>query len=166
MSIFGAEVSETCILIFDEEVTKDAALDQLVDAVSRTGAVTDREALRTAVQAREDMSSTGIGNGLAIPHVRVDAISEPVVGVGISPAGIDYHAADDRPVHLVVLFAMPSGSGSLYLRLLAQAMLALKSPDFRRRLVACNTPEQAVAILNGTEELDAAGAAKPEDRRT
>jgi len=66
-------------------------------------------------------------------------------------------------VHLVVLFAMPGGSGKLYLTLLAQAMLALKSPDFRRRLIACNTPEQAVAILNGANELDAADAAKPED---
>jgi len=163
MSVFGADVSETCVLIFDEEITKDAALDDLVAAVSRTGAVTDREALRTAVRAREDMSSTGIGNGLAIPHVRIDAVSEPVVGVGISRRGIEYHAADDMAVHLLVLFAMPGGSGKLYLRLLAQAMLALKSPGFRRRLVACSTPEQAVAILNGANELDAADAAKPED---
>ena len=163
MSVFGAEVSETCVLIFDEEITKDAALDELVDAVSRMGAVTDREALRTAVRAREDMSSTGIGNGLAIPHVRIDAVSEPVVVVGISRRGIEYHAADDAPVHLVVLFAMPGGSGKLYLRLLAQAMLALKSPDFRRRLVACGTPEQAAAILNRANELDAADAAKAED---
>ena len=163
MSVFGAEVSETCVLIFDEEISKDAALDELVDAVSRMGAVTDREALRTAVRAREDMSSTGIGNGLAIPHVRIDAVSEPVVGVGISRRGIEYHAADDGLVHLVVLFAMPGGSGKLYLRLLAQAMLALKSPDFRRRVVACSTPEKAAAILNEANELDAADAAKPED---
>jgi len=163
MSVFGADVSDTCVLIFDEEISKDAALDELVDAVSRTGAVTDPEALRTAVRAREDMSSTGIGNGLAIPHVRIDAVTEPVVGVGISRRGIEYHAADDMAVHLVVLFAMPGGSGKLYLTLLAQAMLALKSPDFRRRLIACNTPEQAVAILNGANELDAADAAKPED---
>jgi len=148
MSVFGTEISEDCVLVYEKGITKSAALDGLIDAVSQTSAVLEREPLRAAVQAREETCSTGVGNGLAIPHVRSDAVCEPVIGVGVSRSGIEYSAMDDQPVHIVVLFAVPSASNQVYLRLLAEAMLSLKAPEFRKRLAACKTSKEAVALLN------------------
>ena len=148
MSAFGLDIAESCVCIFDAKTNKEEALDHLIDAVYQTGAVTDLEALRKATHEREASMSTGIGGGIAIPHVRMDAIRQAVAGVGISPAGIEFAAVDHNPVHIIVFFAMPADANKVYLGLLAQLMVALKDADFRERLVACRTPAEVVAILN------------------
>lgn len=148
MSAFGVEVKEGCVCVFPPGTTKRLCLDQLVDAVAKTDAVKNVEALRQAVYEREAQKSTGIGGGVGIPHVRIDSITEPILGVGVSKTGIDFDADDKQPVRIVILFAMPKDSNKLYLGLLAQVMVALKAPGFADRLVACGSPEELLAILN------------------
>lgn len=148
MSALGIDIDESCVCIFKPKISKEEALDHLVAAVYRSGAVKDLEALRKAIHDREASMSTGIGGGVAIPHVRIDAIRQAIVGVGISHDGIAYTAVDNKPVHIIVLFAMPADANKLYLGLLAQLMVALKTPDFCERLIACRTPSDVVAVLN------------------
>lgn len=148
MSLFGLAIDSKAVCIFENGVSKHAALDRLVEAIAATGTVQDTEAFRKAVKEREAVMSTGIGAGVAIPHVRIDAISKASVGVGISHEGIDFNTLDNKPVHIVVLFAMPSGSQKEYLTLLATVMTAMKRPGFRDRLIECTAPDDVAHLLN------------------
>lgn len=149
MTAFGLEVDRDLICILEGRPNKREALDALVDALgSKTDLVTDIVELRQAVFAREEVMSTGIGQGVAIPHVRVDTVKSPAVALGICKDGIDFGTLDNEPVHIVVLFAMPAGSQRIYLGLLAQVMLALKTPGFCQELVSCETPEAVLELVN------------------
>ncbi len=150
MSAFGIDVNPEAVCIFDEPMSKHDVLDALVAALSRTGIITNIDEFRKAVHEREAVMSTGIGSGVAIPHVRSASVKEPRVGLGLSPAGVDYDTLDNQPVHIIVLFAMPSGSQKDYLGLLAQVMLAIKTEGFKDRLLSCTTPKEAVEVVNST----------------
>lgn len=147
MNAFGKEIPKEAICIFPANCSKFDALDTMIDAIFKTNSVTDRAALQKALFEREAIRSTGF-KGVAIPHVRIDEILEPVVGVGISESGIDFEALDSAPVNIVVLFAMPSGSDKEYLGFLAQVMMALRSEGFPEKLVKCKSPEDVLAVLN------------------
>jgi mannitol/fructose-specific phosphotransferase system IIA component (Ntr-type) len=108
--------------------------------------VKDHEALRRALFERESIRSTGF-KGIAIPHVRIDEISEPTVAVGISQTGIDFESLDSEPVNIIVLFAMPSGSDKEYLGFLAQVMMALRTGGFTEQLVQCKSPQEVLEVL-------------------
>ena len=148
MSAFGIEVDEVCVCVFDKSPSKDELLNRLTDAIGHSGPVTSMAALREAVIEREAVASTAIGDGVAIPHVRIDTVIEPVIGVAICPPGVEFDAPDGNPVRIVVLFAMPPGSNRRYLSLVAQLMVALKAQDFRDRLLACTSPKEVAAVLN------------------
>ncbi|MFO7975842.1 MAG: PTS sugar transporter subunit IIA [Candidatus Hydrogenedentota bacterium] len=147
MAAFGIDIDRNRICVFKKPLSKHDALDKLVDVLFATEAIPDREAFRKAVYDREGVMSTGIGQGVAIPHVRIEGVRKPAVSVGISKRGIDFDTLDNQLVHAVVLFAMPAGSQKEYLGLLAQVMTALKKPGFREQLIDCETPEEAEAVL-------------------
>lgn len=148
MSAFGIQIDERAICVFRDKVTKHDALTQLTEAVTSTGLVSNSGALAKAILERETVMSTGIGSGVAVPHVRIDAVRRPCMGVGIAPRGIDFGAIDNEPVRVVVLFAMPAGSQKEYLTLLSQVMVAMKTPGFIERLLACSAPKDVAALLN------------------
>ena len=148
LPVFGIDIDEASVLVFSEKVSKHDALDSLVDAVSETGAIQDKDAFRDAVHDRERVLSTGIGQGVAIPHVRIDAVTEPTLGIGVSASGIDFDTLDDAPVHIIFMFAMPTGSQKAYLSLLSKVMHAVKNPDFTKRLTAGATPGEVLETLS------------------
>ena len=146
MTAFGKKIPEEAICIFPNGATKRDALEMMMEAVERTGNVKDRDAFRRALFERESIRSTGF-KGIAIPHVRIDEISEPTVGVGVSSSGIDFESLDGEPVNIVVLFAMPSGSDKEYLGFLAQVMMALRTGGFTQKLMSCTTPRQVLEVI-------------------
>jgi mannitol/fructose-specific phosphotransferase system IIA component (Ntr-type) len=146
MSAFGKDIPKESICIFPEGTSKRDALGMMMKAIESTGAVKDLEAFRRALFERESIRSTGF-KGIAIPHVRIDEITEPTVGVGISQTGIDFESLDSEPVNIVVLFAMPSGSDKEYLGFLAQVMMALRTGGFTHKLMACKSPEEVLDVL-------------------
>lgn len=146
MNAFGTEISKEAICIFGEGMNKYDALEAMIDAIMKTGVVRDREAFREALFERESIRSTGF-RGVAIPHVRIDEINNPTVGIGISKSGVNFEALDSELVNIVVLFAMPSGSDKEYLGFLAQVMMALRSPGFCEKLVECTTPRGVLSVL-------------------
>lgn len=126
---------------------KDDALVELVDAAAGAHTVTDRDALLTAVRDREAKLSTGIGLGIAVPHARIDSVTEFVVVVGRHPAGLEFGSIDERPVHIVVLIAGPREAKMPYLELLAQLSKRLKLEDVREKITHGATPEEVVELL-------------------
>lgn len=148
MHRFGLPIDKATVRIFPNGISKHEALDRLTEAINSIGVVTNLESFAHAVRERETVMSTGIGCGVAIPHVRIDAVSKPAVGVGISHQGIEFNTLDNKPVHIVVLFAMPTGSQKEYLGLLAQVMTAMKETGFREALGACETPDEVARLLN------------------
>ncbi|NUM55294.1 MAG: PTS sugar transporter subunit IIA [Candidatus Hydrogenedentes bacterium] len=148
MHRFGLPIDKAAVRIFPSGISKHEALDQLTDAIHSVGVITNMESFAHAVRERETVMSTGIGCGVAIPHVRIDGVTRPTVGVGISHEGIEFNTLDNKPVYIVVLFAMPTGSQKEYLGLLAQVMTAMKETGFREELGACQTPEEVARLLN------------------
>ncbi|MBM3290006.1 MAG: PTS sugar transporter subunit IIA [Candidatus Hydrogenedentes bacterium] len=148
MHRFGLPIDKAGVRIFPNGMSKHEALDQLIAAIHSLGVVANLDAFAQAVRERETVMSTGIGAGVAIPHVRLDAVAKPTVGIGISHDGIEFNTLDNKPVHIVVFFAMPTGSQKEYLGLLAQVMTAMKETGFREELGACQTPDEVVRLLN------------------
>lgn len=146
MNVFGKDISEKAICIFEPGTNKHEALEQMIEAIASIGVVTEKDAFRKALFEREAIRSTGF-KGVAIPHVRIDEILKPTVGIGVSKEGIEFESLDSEPVNIVVLFAMPSGSDKEYLGFLAQVMMALRTGEFCERLTTCNTSQEVLAAL-------------------
>lgn len=149
MSAFGIDIPRDQICVVPPGSSKEDALEALIAAVSNNPVVKDIDAFRAAVYEREAIMSTGIGEGIAIPHVRIPEIDQATLGVGIAPGGIDFKTLDNKPVHVLVLFATPAGSDKEYLRLLARVMLSLRDKELFHALVACRSPEDVLAVLKG-----------------
>lgn len=147
MNAFGIDIPKEAICILPSGLTKYDALDRMVEAIASLGVVTETKAFRKALYEREQIRSTGF-RGVAIPHVRIDEIKKPTVGIGIAREGIDFESLDNEPVNIVVLFAMPSGSDKEYLGYLAQVMMSLRSEGFTEELTQCESPDDVLKVLS------------------
>jgi len=127
--------------------SKTEALGELVTVLAEANGVSAAE-LSRAVMQREDMMSTGVGNGLAIPHVRMSGLKAASIAVGVSRNGIaDYESLDDEPVRIIVLIAAPQGQHDTYIRLLASVAEALKKKQLRQAIVDSDDPGEVHRIL-------------------
>lgn len=133
-----------------EATTKDEALAELVACVGGAPAVTDAAALLEAVREREKLLSTGIGLGIAIPHARIDSVTDFVVAVGRRSEGIEFGSIDGRPVSIVVLIVGPKDAQKPYLELLAQLSKRLKLEEVRRQVTGDATPDEVVTLLTSS----------------
>jgi len=135
-------------VIFLKSATKADALEELIQAVKGFSEDITLEELRKAVWEREEMMSTGIGQGIGIPHVRLPGLEKITMAVGISRAGIaDYESLDNKPVHIIVLIAVPQGQHELYIRLLAEIIGILKREDIRKAIIEAKDTSEAYKIL-------------------
>jgi fructose-specific phosphotransferase system IIA component len=131
---------------------RDEVFEQLVSDLAEAGKVDDpREALR-AVKEREDILSTGIGNGVAIPHGKTPAVDNLVAAFGRVKEGIDFQSLDGKPVHLVFLLISPQKEAGLHVRALARISRMLKNIRFRNLLQEAETSEEILNIIKEQEE--------------
>ena len=123
------------------------AIVELVDRLVETTALTtiQREPALTALKAREEHSSTGIGGGIAIPHATIPHLDEIVTVFGRSKAGVDFCALDRAPVHFIVLFLVPENQHGNHLKALAAIAKTLNSAETRTRLSGA---DDATSIMN------------------
>ncbi|MQY16058.1 hypothetical protein SRB5_62500 [Streptomyces sp. RB5] len=127
---------------------RDSAIGELVELVAGTGKVVDRDALVSAVLAREARGATGLGEEVAIPHAETDAVTEPVVAFARSARGVDWGAVDGTPARLIFLVCVPEAmAGDERLRILARLARTLVNPDFRARLRGAGTDEEILRVL-------------------
>jgi len=138
--------------------TKQAVLEEMVDVLAGGANGVGREEISRAIWRREGLMSTGIGHGLAVPHVRLPGLAEPVVAAGTCREGVtDYESLDQDPVRIVVMIAAPEGEHETYIRLLAEVVESLKSPDARRQVVEAGDPGLFYEILTGRRSRQEAG---------
>ena len=136
------------IILEMKAITKEAALRELAAlAAVECGRFTE-EALYTVLMEREAVGSTGVGNGVAIPHGKVKGLDEILLCFGRSRAGLNFEAIDNRPVHFFVLLLSPTDKAAEYLQTLARVSKILKNSDNRQRLLDCATREEIVALFN------------------
>ncbi len=148
MSVFGIKIEESQVCLLKNRPSKRDALEALINAVARNPVISDRDAFQRAVFEREAVNSTGIGGGVAIPHVRLEGVAAPTVGVAVAPEGVDYDTLDNKPVYLMVLFATPKGADKEYLSLLAQVMQALRDQELLERLITCKTAAEVYQTIS------------------
>ncbi|WP_308188721.1 fructose-specific PTS transporter subunit EIIC [Streptomyces sp. MNU89] len=127
---------------------KEAAIRELTGLLAASGRVTDEEALTAAVLAREAQGGTGLGEGIAVPHAKTDAVTAPVVGFTRSADGVDWGAPDGTGARLIFMIAVPeAAAGDEHLRILALLSRKLMDPGFRERLLEASGPGEILRVL-------------------
>lgn len=131
---------------------KEDVLNKAVDLMVKQGNVTDREQYLKAVFAREKESTTGVGDGIAIPHGRCEGVSKPGLIAMVIPDGVDYEALDDEPVNLLFLIAANPQSGSAHIDILSKLSGMLMHDEFTTALKSAKTTEEFLKIIDDAEE--------------
>jgi fructose-specific phosphotransferase system IIA component len=131
--------------------SKDAILAELVEVVGRNASVRDLDEVLRAVREREEVLSTGIGSGVAIPHGKSAAVSDLALVAGVKPEGIDFEALDGRAVSLFFLLVGPESAAGQHVKALSRISRLLRRDSFRIRLMESTTPEQFYQIIAEAE---------------
>ncbi len=146
--------------------SKEAVIDELVDKLNQAGKLADKEEFKKAILAREAQSTTGIGEGIAIPHAKTKAVQTPALAFGRSKTGVDYESLDGQPSHLFFMIAAPEGANNAHLETLSRLSTLLMDPSFREQLMGVETEEDVLALIDsqdkGDEEEEAAVEQKEE----
>ena len=130
--------------------SKDDAIERMIDLIGASGALTDRDLLIKAVRAREEVGTTGLGDGIAIPHGKCDGVDRPALAFARSDEGVKWGAPDGSLANLVFLIAVPeAAAGNEHLRFLASLARSLVKADFRGRLMAASNPQEVHEVLAG-----------------
>nr|WP_325184534.1 fructose-specific PTS transporter subunit EIIC [uncultured Oscillibacter sp.] len=147
--------------------SKDSAIDLLVSLQERAGRLTDRELYRTDILAREALSSTAIGNGIAVPHAKSAAVREAGLAAVTVPAGVDYDAPDGLPSRLFFMIAASQSGGDVHLEMLSRLMVMLMDEDFCQKLLDAEDVETFLGLIDAQERAkypdEPAPAAAEED---
>jgi len=144
-------LSLDCIKAPLDATDKKGVIDELVDVLDAAGKVVDADALRHAVWSREQARTTGIGQGLAIPHGKTDAVRELAMAIGKPAEPIDFAAIDGKPVRLVVLLASPVDRTSDHIQALARISRMMTREAFRERLYSARSAEEIYEALHEHE---------------
>ena len=131
--------------------SKDEALLELATAVHSRCTNVDPEVLFSVLQEREQVGSTGVGNGVAIPHAKVPGLNRLLLCFGRSRGGINFEAIDNRPVHLFVQILSPTGMADEYLQTLARISRLFKVESNRRHLLDVETKQEIIDFFNRPE---------------
>ena len=140
---------------------KKDVLNQMVDLMEKSGKVSDKENYLAAVFAREEEGTTGVGDGIAIPHGRCTGVNKPGLAAMVLPQGVEYEALDDEPVNLIFLIAAPEGAGNVHITILSKLSMMLMDDTFTESLRKAKSVEEFLNIIDAAEtEKDDADAAK------
>jgi len=132
--------------------TKEEAIRHLAQMLKGNGNIIDFDGFLDDVFKREEQATTGIGNGVAIPHARTETVKDFVVAVGRAKNGIDFEAVDAKPVNLIILMGTPVAKVQSYLKLLAHLSLLLKGEGFVENLLAAPDAASIVELFRCREE--------------
>ncbi len=142
--------------------SKSEALDMIIDLMCASGKISDREAYRAKVYAREEEGSTGIGEGIAIPHGKCDAVKEPGLAAMVVKNGVDFDSLDGEPAELFFLIAAPNTEDNVHLDVLSKLSRMLMDEDFSSALKAAKSPDEFLSIIDKADSESAADEEKTE----
>ena len=132
--------------------TKSEALDQIIDLMVKSGKINDREAYRAQVYEREEESTTGIGEGIAIPHGKCDAVSKPGLAAMVIKDGVEFNSLDGQPVTLMFLIAAPNTKDNVHLDVLSKLSVLLMDENFADNLRNANSVDEFLEIVDQADE--------------
>lgn len=150
------------VMLLDlQATTKGAAIDEMINSLVDNGVVTDFDVFKAGIMAREAQTSTGLGDGIAMPHSKNAAVKEATVLFAKSNKGVDYESLDGQPTDLFFMIAAPEGANDTHLAALAELSKYLMQDDFADRLRKVTSPDEVIAAFNtGEEEAQAEEAKK------
>lgn len=131
--------------------SKEELLRELVEILQSTGAVRDASDVLRAVEEREAVLSTGIGNGVAIPHGKSPEVRSLTMAAGVTPEPLDFEALDGRPVNLFFLLVGPESAAGQHVKALSRISRLVRSDSFRHRLTSATSPEEFHDVLSEAE---------------
>jgi fructose-specific phosphotransferase system IIA component len=131
--------------------SKKEIIDAMIDLVSTSPKVMDRERVRKAIFEREEIMSTGVGNGFAIPHGKTDAVTDIVAAFAVTAEPIDYQSLDEKPVRLVFLLVGKDNLVGPHIKLLSRISRLMNKEDFRKRLLEFKTPHELLEAFRQEE---------------
>jgi len=137
-------------VLFTTASTKEEVIDELIKISRDDGKVEDVIRFKKALLKRESIMSTGIGYGVAIPHVKLAQIKEFFITIGIQKRGVNWESLDSKPVYLIFLIAGPEKEQEKYLRILAQLTMVIKNPERRQQLTGISTKYEVYELFTDT----------------
>ncbi|HFI0150608.1 TPA: fructose-specific PTS transporter subunit EIIC [Streptococcus suis] len=145
------------VMLLDLQATsKEAVIDEMITSLVDKGYVTDFEVFKTGIMNREAQTTTGLGDGIAMPHAKNAAVKEATVLFAKSNKGVDYASLDGQPTDLFFMIAAPEGANDTHLAALAELSKYLMKPGFADRLRAVTNPEEVIAVFDTAEAADKA----------
>ena len=131
--------------------SKDAAIDYLIDLHAKSGNITDKAEFKKGILAREESGSTGVGEGIAIPHSKNAAVKQPGLAAMTVPDGVDYDSLDGQPANLFFMIAAPEKGADVHLEVLSRLSMLLMDENFRAELLAAKNADQFLDICSKYE---------------
>ena len=145
-------LDDRSILLDGRVADKKAALDQMVELMDASGKLRDKETYRQGVYAREQEGSTGIGEGIAIPHCKSDAVIKPGLAAMVVKDGVEFESLDGQPAHLFFLIAAPNTEDNVHLDVLSRLSVLLMDEDFTNKLRQAASVSEFKQIIEDAEK--------------
>lgn len=133
--------------------SKKAVLDELVGLLAKQGKIKDTQATVNVLLEREKLGSTGIGQGIAIPHAKTDQVKEVIAAFGLSRRGVAFDSLDGDPVHLFIILVAPPDAAALHLKALARISRLLKDKFFRQSLRDVKDKNEVLRIIKQEDQF-------------
>ncbi|RRR55132.1 PTS fructose transporter subunit IIC [Streptococcus suis] len=151
------DVLKKDVMLLDLQATsKEAVIDEMIASLVEKGYVTDFDVFKTGIMNREAQTTTGLGDGIAMPHAKNAAVKEATVLFAKSSKGVDYASLDGQPTDLFFMIAAPEGANDTHLAALAELSKYLMKAGFADRLRAATNPEEVIAVFDTAEAADKA----------
>ncbi len=149
-----SELLRPDVMVLDlQATTKQAAFEEMIDRLYAAGCISDRVAFMQGILAREAQTTTGLGDGIAMPHAKNSAVKVPTVAFARSTQGVAYDAMDGQPVHLLFMIAVPADANNTHLEALASLSRYLLQDGFMAKLQAAATPDDVVKLFTTQETV-------------
>jgi len=145
------EFTDSKFIKFLKSKNKYKAIEELADVFKGTDVCSDIKAFINALKEREEIMTTGIGFGIAVPHAKLESVHKIAFAIGISKKGIDFNSIDGKPVHLVVLVAAGERQHKEYLKLLSKIMSVLKNDLIRNEMIEAKSTKDIIEILRNAK---------------
>ena len=145
-------LDERSIDIHGAPKTKQEAIEQVVALMTKSGKIADEEAYRNEVFRRESEGTTGVGEGIAIPHGKGAFVKQPGLAAMVVKNGVDYEAMDDEPVHLIFLIAAPNTKDNVHLDVLSKLSVMLMDEDFSQKLQNAKSTKEFLEIIDAADD--------------
>lgn len=146
-------MSEELILLNLKAKNKDEALKELSALIGKSEKIEKKDAIYKALLERENLGSTGIGKGVAIPHAKTDVAESLTITFGISKEGVDFKSLDQEKVKIFFVFASPFKDSQIYLKVLARISRLIRDENFREKLLNCENAKEVLECIDKEEAL-------------